>query len=1102
VSNRAFGRIALLGFLTLTFVPGLAGAAPVISVTPSSHDFGRVNVGGTSGSFAFTVSNIGDATLVIVPPVTHSNPGAGFLVSFGSLSIPAGGSTLMSIAYSPSGSGLKSDIVTIPSNASNVASIVLQGTANNAPTFNPPLAADYSLCSNVAFSLIANATDSEGDALTWSISSVPALPTDATFDASTGSLHWTPTSCDVGNYSVTVMVTDGVTTTPGAFTLHVSPSCSAPALCGAPPGLVGWWTFDEPTGRDFDDIAGNHAGTSGTGHVVGKWGWGAVSLNGSSVEILSAATDELNLFTDYSFTAWIRMHSPIVSSSPNGHVIAMKGGPGGTNPGPGYDLRLNPTGKVFEVRLKDDTNSPRSLFTFPVLCDLDNGWHHVAVVMRRGTATCPGGVTLYIDGAFVQPSTIEAVPTGSFASALPLRIGAGGVTNTDGDIDEVMIFQRALTEPEVGALYDDPAKLLASCAARPSTQPPGVLCPAAPPQMVAWYAFDEVSGPTVGDAATGTAANWSDVPNDGQLKGAKRVAGKWGWGAVSLNQSSVEISSTDTDELNLWTDYSFTAWIRMHSPISFSPNGHVIAMKGGPGGNNPGPGYDLRLNPTARIFQVRLKDDVGSPTSLFTFPVPCDLDNGWHHVAVVMKRGTATCPGGVTLYLDGALAPPSSPIPAVPPGSFASKLPLRFGAGGVTNTDGDIDEVMIFQRALTEPEVGALYDDPAKLLASCAARPSTQPPGVLCPAPPPEMVAWYTFDEASGPTVGDAATGTAANWSDAPNDGQLKGAKRIPGKQGCGAVSLNGSSVEVTSTDKDELNLWTDYSFTAWVRMHSPISFSPNGHVIATKGGPGGNNPGPGYDLRVNPTARVLEARLKDDVGSPTSLFTFPIPCDLDNGWHHVAVVMKRGTATCPGGVTLYLDGALAPPSSPIPAVPPGSFASKLPLRFGAGGVTNTDGDIDEVMIFQRALTEPEVGALYGDPGNLLASCSARPSTGCDPALSATPCFQLVSGPEPARAPAALKVGESRTGVSPNPLNPQGVLSFSTTKPGHVRVQLFDLGGRLVKTLLEEHAMRPGQHEVRIDGRSSHGEPLASGVYFYRVETPEGVTRGRFVMLK
>ncbi len=71
--------------------------------------------------------------------------------------------------------------------------------------------------------------------------------------------------------------------------------------------------------------------------------------------------------------------------------------------------------------------------------------------------------------------------------------------------------------------------------------------------------------------------------------------------------------------------------------------------------------------------------------------------------------------------------------------------------------------------------------------------------------------------------------------------------------------------------------------------------------------------------------------------------------------------------------------------------------------------------------------------------------------------------------------------------ISPNPLNPRAKLSFSTTKPGAIRVQMFDPQGRLVKTIAEEPTAMAGYHDYTIDGRSGSGTKLASGVYFVKV---------------
>ena len=92
--------------------------------------------------------------------------------------------------------------------------------------------------------------------------------------------------------------------------------------------------------------------------------------------------------------------------------------------------------------------------------------------------------------------------------------------------------------------------------------------------------------------------------------------------------------------------------------------------------------------------------------------------------------------------------------------------------------------------------------------------------------------------------------------------------------------------------------------------------------------------------------------------------------------------------------------------------------------------------------------------------------------------------------------------GVASASVWPNPINPSGMLQFTTTAPGDVTIRLFDLTGRLVRTLLPRQRLEAGEHTVTIDGRDSRGSTLATGVYFYRIEMPGGMSQGRFVVAK
>ena len=83
----------------------------------------------------------------------------------------------------------------------------------------------------------------------------------------------------------------------------------------------------------------------------------------------------------------------------------------------------------------------------------------------------------------------------------------------------------------------------------------------------------------------------------------------------------------------------------------------------------------------------------------------------------------------------------------------------------------------------------------------------------------------------------------------------------------------------------------------------------------------------------------------------------------------------------------------------------------------------------------------------------------------------------------------------------PNPFNPRTRISFSLAKPGPAMLQVFDVSGRLVKTLLQEE-LPAGDQSVSWDGTSAGGQPVATGVYFYRLETDEKVMSRRMMLLK
>jgi hypothetical protein len=92
--------------------------------------------------------------------------------------------------------------------------------------------------------------------------------------------------------------------------------------------------------------------------------------------------------------------------------------------------------------------------------------------------------------------------------------------------------------------------------------------------------------------------------------------------------------------------------------------------------------------------------------------------------------------------------------------------------------------------------------------------------------------------------------------------------------------------------------------------------------------------------------------------------------------------------------------------------------------------------------------------------------------------------------------------GALAASLAPNPLNPEATLTYFTASPGPVKITVFDLQGRRVRTLVDKSSVGAGYHDVRVDGRDGSGGKLASGVYFYRIEAAKEKTEGRFTILK
>ncbi|GEM_PF-5825696 len=83
----------------------------------------------------------------------------------------------------------------------------------------------------------------------------------------------------------------------------------------------------------------------------------------------------------------------------------------------------------------------------------------------------------------------------------------------------------------------------------------------------------------------------------------------------------------------------------------------------------------------------------------------------------------------------------------------------------------------------------------------------------------------------------------------------------------------------------------------------------------------------------------------------------------------------------------------------------------------------------------------------------------------------------------------------------PNPFNPTTMIRFHLRESGKVRLKIFDLTGKLVRTLLDGE-LQAGEQKILWDGRDQQGQTIASGVYFYELVAGSKMERKRMTVVR
>lgn len=83
----------------------------------------------------------------------------------------------------------------------------------------------------------------------------------------------------------------------------------------------------------------------------------------------------------------------------------------------------------------------------------------------------------------------------------------------------------------------------------------------------------------------------------------------------------------------------------------------------------------------------------------------------------------------------------------------------------------------------------------------------------------------------------------------------------------------------------------------------------------------------------------------------------------------------------------------------------------------------------------------------------------------------------------------------------PNPFNPTTVMEFEIAQPAKVSLKIYNILGQLVTILVDEEKPA-GTYTVYWDGNDKNGDPVSSGIYFYKLDAGDFTEVKKMVLIK
>lgn len=437
-------------------------------------------------------------------------------------------------------------------------------------------------------------------------------------------------------------------------------------------GLIGYWSMEDGTGTQATDFSGGGSAGTLTGNAVswvnGKRGKG-LSFGGSDDYVNMGNVLDFERTDTRSFAFWIN-----VAAAPSAHnIFASKIGDASAYRGFDIGVRGDVAGDPleFELRGSADSNWLTIRATPPAW---DGNWHHV--VMTYSGNSAPSGVKIYFDGTLLSNTTDADTLASSIGNTGSFVLGAFDETllsaDFTGSLDEFRIYNRVLTQAEVTALYNS-----------------GSVRVNAPNNngLVGYWSMED---------ATGTqATDFSGQGNTGTLNGgASWINGKRGK-ALTFDGSTSYIDVINNSSTRLTSNWTYSIWARRNSSGVLDPL------------------FSNFLNNTAgrQIFiyyttspNNHLQIDVPWISAILTSSAA--ITNTDWHLLTFTKSGILW-----SIYIDGVLDN-SIEDGTAQEASTATNMQIgsQISYSGYSHFAGSLDEVRVYNRALSATEVSDLYN--------------------------------------------------------------------------------------------------------------------------------------------------------------------------------------------------------------------------------------------------------------------------------------------------------------------------------------------------------------------------------------------------------